>query len=416
MRAGRAMVGVDRGGPGEAGPVVLVVDDQELPRRALRAELEEVGFRVLEAGDGREALALFREAEPDVIVTDLVMPRADGIDLLSAIRERSRVPVVVFTSQSSVDSAVAALRGGADDFVVADGCDIDELVARVVDAARGAAQHVPGSLADRLPGRHPAIRRARERLLALAPLGVPLLIAGEPGTGRDTAARAVHALGPAPSGEFLRVEGRRFERTSSFPGHGTLYLDGADELSEDAAEWWGRRLPELEREGRWRVVASAGPGFGAGAGSLARRLSRFRIGLPPLRERRRDLGPVSEVLLADIAGRLGRPRPVLTPGALRLLAGQPWPRNLADLRALLERAVAYGGGTRIGEERVEELLREQRPSVAKLREQRRWHEREALLRALEESGGNISRAARRLGRSRAAVYRLIDKYRIDLER
>ncbi len=417
MSAERAMTRWDAD-PAEAlRPVVLVVDDQELPRRALRAELEELGFRVREAGDGREALAHFRAARPDVVVTDLVMPGADGIDLLAAIRESSRAPVVIFTSQSSVDSAVAALRAGADDFVVADGCGIDELVGRVVRAARRAARRAPGSLEDRLPGAHPAMRRARERLLALAPLAAPVLITGEPGTGRDTAARVLHDLGPGASGDFLRVEGRRFSRTRAFAGRGTLYVDGADELSEAAAEWWAGRLPEIEAEGRFRVVASAAPGFGSrrSGAVLARRLSRFRIFLPPLRDRRGDLRVVAEALLADIAARLERPRPALEPGAVRVLARQPWPGNLGDLRALLERAVAFGG-RRIGESLVRELLREERPSVARLRQERHWREREALLGALEDTGGNIAEAARRLGRSRAAVYRLIEKYRIDLER
>lgn len=417
MSTGRVMARRGADPPAEFRPLVLVVDDQELPRRALRAELEEIGFRVLEAGDGREALARFREACPDVIVTDLVMPRVDGIDLLAAIRERSRAPVVVFTSQSNAHSAMAALRGGADDFVVADGCSIDELVERVVRAARGAARRAPRSLEDRLPGAHPAMQRARDRLLALAPLATPVLIAGEPGTGRDTAARVLHALGPGAAGDFVRIDARTFSRTRAFPGSGTLYLDGADELSAEAAAWWARRLPELEAEARWRVVASAGPGFGArgGEASLARRLARFRIELPPLRERRGDLRLVAEALLADLAARLGRQQPELDLAAVRVLARQPWPRNLAELRALLERAVAFAG-RRIDEPLVRELLREERPSVARLREERNWRERESLLRALETAGGNIAEAARHLGKSRAAVYRLIEKYRVDLER
>ncbi|MDH3213785.1 MAG: response regulator [Myxococcales bacterium] len=96
---------------------ILLVDDLARPRRALAAELEDAGFAVIQAADGKEAWQRFCERQPDAVVTDMVMPRSDGLDLLSRIRTRSDVPVILFTARGSVQSAATAFKAGADDFL-----------------------------------------------------------------------------------------------------------------------------------------------------------------------------------------------------------------------------------------------------------------------------------------------------------
>ena len=113
---------------------VLVVDDHASARRALANELEDAGFEVVEAADGAEAWAIFRRGAPDVVITDLVMPRSDGLDLLSRIRSQSDVPVILFTARGSVASAASAFKGGADDFVASPDVDAEGLVAIVANA------------------------------------------------------------------------------------------------------------------------------------------------------------------------------------------------------------------------------------------------------------------------------------------
>jgi DNA-binding NtrC family response regulator len=107
---------------------VLVVDDQARARRALAAELEDAGFQVLEAGDGEEAWDCFQNERPDLVITDMVMPRADGLELLSRVRSRSETPVLIFTAYGSVESAVSALKGGAQEFVVSPDVEVEDLV------------------------------------------------------------------------------------------------------------------------------------------------------------------------------------------------------------------------------------------------------------------------------------------------
>ncbi len=107
---------------------VLVVDDQARPRRALAAELEDAGFTVVQAADGDEAWKQFCDRAPDAVVTDMVMPKRDGLDLLGKIRSRSDVPVILFTARGSVQTAASAFKAGADEFVSSPDVGVEELV------------------------------------------------------------------------------------------------------------------------------------------------------------------------------------------------------------------------------------------------------------------------------------------------
>ena len=107
---------------------VLVVDDQEIVRRALATELEDAGFDVVEAGDGKDAWECFQQREPALVVTDVAMPRSDGLELLGRIRGESDVPVIVFTAYGTVDAAVSALKSGADEFVSSEQLEPEEIV------------------------------------------------------------------------------------------------------------------------------------------------------------------------------------------------------------------------------------------------------------------------------------------------
>ncbi|GAG14000.1 unnamed protein product, partial [marine sediment metagenome] len=186
---------------------VLVVDDRARPRRALATELEDAGFAVVQAADGAEAWEQFRHHSPDVVITDMVMPRSDGLDLLSQIRSCSDVPVILFTARGSVESAATAFKAGADDFVSSPDVEVEGLVALVERAISGASPSLElGDLEQRLVGRSRAILRLREQISGLAPLRTPVLVSGEPGTGRDTVVRALHELGATADSELLEID------------------------------------------------------------------------------------------------------------------------------------------------------------------------------------------------------------------
>jgi DNA-binding NtrC family response regulator len=404
---------------------VLVVDDQALPRQALAGELADAGFAVIEAADGEEAWQRFSESVPDVVVTDLVMPKSDGLELLSRIRERSEVPVILFTARGSIQNATAAMKAGAQEFVASPDVALDELVQLVRDAAeRPLSNSEHPDLERRFVGDSRALKRLRERLAGLASLRTPVLVCGEAGSGRAAAVAALHELGVSSGGNLVRLSPDAPRLDNRLPPPAAVFLAGIDEFPDAAQRDWTERLLAAERDD-WkrgpRVFASAidAPAvlakdshFERGPG---RALLRFAVELPPLRTIREDIPAIARHLALQVGIRLGRTIG-LSPAAQQLLADQRWRGNAAELARLLERAITFSRGRQIRRELVADLLRELEEDIGTLRAQRAARERDQLIRALRETGGNISRSAEILNRSRSAIYRLIEKYEIRLTR
>jgi DNA-binding NtrC family response regulator len=404
---------------------VLVADDQPRARQALANELRDAGFDVCEADSGTEAWERFRGRRPDVVITDLVMPRSDGLDLLSRIREVSEVPVILFTAHGTPQAAAAAFKGGADEFICSPDVEIDELVGLVANAvSRTGATPAHPDLESRLVGESRAISRTRERLSGLAPLRTPVLIAGEAGSGRDTAARALHELGSSAGDELVRVDPRapRLATNRAIPA--AVYIDGIEALDAEGQAYWQKLIDEREQEAfrpRPRILAStslplatlgADERFARGVGRI---LLRFALELPPLADRAADVPQIAAALVERIGRSVGR-QVRLSPAARAYLAEQRWPGNLVQLERVLERAVTYSRARQIRRETVADVFEELSESLDAIRQRGSLRERQELLHALEVSRGNISRTAEMLDRSRAAVYRLIEKHGIPLNR
>jgi DNA-binding NtrC family response regulator len=401
--------------------IVLVVDDHKRPRRVLTSELEDAGYAVVQAGSGSEAWQLFCRHRPDVVITDLVMPRGNGLDLLQRIRVRSDVPVILFTARGSLQHAAAAFKGGADEFVASDAANIDELVA-LVDRARDGRKATPEhpEIASRLIGASVAMRRVRDRISALAPLRTPVLVSGEPGTGRRTSVECLHELGNTGGEETLQIRCERFQPGERLPPTGAIHLAGVERLNPDAQAYWRKKLASGEAFARRvRVFATASESLTEAtrlAGfdpELARIFERFSIELPPLRDRLEDVPAIADALAARIGRDIGR-RVKLSYAAKQALAERRWPGNCSELARVVERCVAFSRHHTVRLQLVEEVLAEQEPTLAEIREHSRLRERESLLAAIQSAGGNISLAARTLGRSRGSLYRLIEKHGIPL--
>ncbi len=404
---------------------VLVVDDRQSSRRALAAELEDAGFEVIEAEDGSHGWSQFRARRPDLVITDMVMPNSDGIDLLTRIRARSEVPVVVFTAHGSIEAAVTALKSGADEFVASADVETEELVglaSRLLDTA--APADLSSRIAERILGESPAIQRVRERIAGLATLSEPVAICGESGTGRDTIARALHDFGVTRGGEFLRVESNGRAATERLPESATIYLDNLDLLSLDAQRYWFERLSAGGRihSLQLRVLASVSRPLAMALDErridpdLAHWFLRFEISLPPLRERPMDIPILASALVERLGQSLGRPGVRLAPEAARRLREEHWPGNVSELACILEKLIAFSPAKQIRLGELVEILAEVKESVARIRERQGMIERQTLIEALRSTGGNVTRAAERLGRSRAAVYRLAEKHGLPLRR
>ncbi len=398
---------------------VLVVDDRVEARALVATELEEAGFDVVEAGDGVEGWHVFRKESPDLVVSDLRMPRADGIELLHRIRGESSVPVMLLTAFGDVPTAVAAMKGGAQEFLTFPE-DLDRMVERARQMiaelrSRAAAENLEA----RIVGSSPGMQAVRERIAGLAPLDVPVLVTGEPGTGRDLVVDTLHRLSHGANAPLLRVDGSACTCIPPLPSRGGVYLDGVDGLPAEQQLQWTERILERERSAdpaEVRIYAStSGPLHGgARPGSvepkLAELLLRFRIALPPLRDRLEDVPDLVKSLLPGLGARLGGSEIRVTRPALAALRSHDWPGNVTELASVIERVVAFSPDRTVSKAGVEASFAESSEGVSSARERRHRDQRAELVMLLDSCGGNLAEVARRLGISRGAVIYRAHKY------
>ena len=274
----------------------------------------------------------------------------------------------------------------------------------------------------RLPGASQSMRALRDRMLATASLSTPVLIAGEPGTGRDTAVEALYAVSERPGSTLVKIDAREFSPETQLPENATLYLDGIEHLKREAQTFWARRVDPQRGTHSWggvRLFASVSdpvPPLDCGHFDrvLGRALLHFLIRIPPLRERIQDLPAVAEGAIERIAAAMGRPPARLSRAALNFLAEQRFEGNIRQLEDLLIRALAFSRGHTLRRDLIRDLWVEREESLSKIRAHHSALQRIALLEKLRETGGNVTHTALAFGRSRSAIYRLIAKYGISL--
>jgi DNA-binding NtrC family response regulator len=434
---------------------VLVVDDEPKLGKYVAQALELDGHEVVRAGGGRGALELLAERALDVVVTDLRMPDVDGLAVLMAARARPSPPeVIVMTAFGTAESAVAAMKAGAADYVTKPFA-LEELRMRV---RRLAAQRTAESRADRLLQRltpdlvaqsqamQAALRAARQ----VAPTDATVLLLGESGTGKSQLARFIHYQGRRAAAPFVEVhcaalpeallEGELFGHekgaftgaTQRRPGHlaaadsGTLFLDEIGEITPATQVKLLRFLQERrfvplgateERTVDVRVVSATNRDLGEAvkAGTFREdffyRLNVFAIVVPPLRERREDVIPIAERFLAS----RGVPAAKLSAGAREWLLAHGWPGNVRELENAMERALILAGDVEIRADH----LGAGAPSAARPRKVTDLlvdgfdldaFEREVVYAALERAGGNKTRAARLLGITRRRLYSMLASF------
>jgi len=390
---------------------VLVVDDRPEARKLIAGEFEDAGFDVRHAVDGLQGWEAFQQEDPALVVTDLRMPRADGIELLQRIRSASDVPVIVLTAYGDVPTAVSAMKQGAQEFL-----SFPDDLGRMLEKARTLLARDEGdgaaALEDALAGRSSAMQQVRERVASLAQVKVPVLVIGESGAGRDTVVRAIHRLRHGPDAVVARVDCTTAASRGALTPDAAIYLDEVGRLPEAEQAFWYRVIDRSEASNgeecapvfasTWEdLTARAREGaFHAG---LAEALARFTVSLPPLRERLEDLDEIAPRIVRTVGRQLGLASARIEPAAIELLRSRSWPGNVRELAQILEKAVAFSPKGRVTARRTRDILAESSSSVATLRSERNRKEREELIRVLEECGGNLAEAGRRLRLSRGAV-------------
>lgn len=456
-----------------ANPRVLIADDQPDVLQALRLLLKGEGIVCVVVSTPEQALERLRTESFDAALIDLNYSRdttsgGEGLELLAALRKLDAdLPVVVMTAWGSIDIAVQAMQAGAADFIEKpwDNRRLLNVLGAQLKLARSRRREqrldaenrlLRGDDGEPFIAQAPSMQPVLELLRRVAPSDTNVLILGENGTGKGVLARLLHRMsrrsaqtmisvnmgGIAASvfesemfghtrGAFTDAKSDRIGRFELADG-GTLFLD---EIANIPAEQQPKLLRvledgELERLGSSRTIKldvrvvsatnaelPAEVAAGRFRKDLLYRLNTVEIRLPPLRERREDIAAMANDLLLRFAKRYQRDSLRLSPSALRALEDWHWPGNVRELAHVVERAVLMANGALI--EQVDVM-----PSVGSTASQAptssggalnlKQSERAMIQQALTQCEGNIQRTAQRLGLSRGALYRRMEKYGLEV--
>ncbi|MCA9650596.1 MAG: sigma-54-dependent Fis family transcriptional regulator [Myxococcales bacterium] len=437
-------------------PVILVVDDEPHVRFTLRAILEDEGLEVLEAEDGQQALEGLDARPVDLLVTDLSMPRLDGMGLLRALRERdASPPAIMITAHGSERTAVDAMKLGAIDYLPKP-FDADE-VARVIHRSLGTARleqenrrlRAGLQLGQTMVFASEPMQRVAELVERVAGKDVTVLVTGESGTGKELVARALVRGSRRATAPYLRfncaaitaelaeaelfghAKGSFTGATRSRPGlfreadGGTLLLDEIGELSPAMQASLLRVLQEGEVrpvgeehtvDVDVRLVAATNRDLrhevteGRFREDLFYRINVVRIHVPPLRERPADILPLAEHFAAKYAERFGVGEVRLSQRVRDQLVANPWPGNVRELEHAVERMVALATGPVIDELEDGPVPARSGDEAGGLKERLAAFERTILEEELAACDGNHSELARRLDLSRATLLDKLKRY------
>ena len=446
---------------------ILVADDEANIRKVLAATLRKEGYEVLTAADGAEALQLLDQGQVDVLLTDLRMPEVDGMELLHrALEAQPGLPVVILTAHGTVETAKTALKRGAFDYLEKP-FDRDELRVIIGKAAATAmlnteepepsSEHRYGMI-----GRSASLEEVFKTIEKVARSPSTVLITGESGTGKELIATALHQLSPRAGKPLIKINCAAIPRdlieselfgyergaftgaVGSKPGRfeladgGTLFLDEIGEIPPEMQVKLLRALQEheFERVGGVsttkvdvRLIAATNQNLeeearlGSFREDLYYRLAVVPIALPPLRARKDDIPLLVDHFVAKYNTRLGKSLTGLTDDAMACLMAYAWPGNIRELENVMERGVLFAEGALLGMDELPAALRKSSETpaavavesnepvptarVGPLKEIVKQHteslERDLICRALEVTGGNVTKAAEKLDISRKTL-------------
>lgn len=444
---------------------ILVVDDEPLITLAISHFLRDRGFEVRCCENGNQALKELEKEFFDLCIVDLRLPDIDGLTLLNHIKSKTQeTGVIIITAYADIKSAVQAIKSGAFDYV-AKPFNNEELLLTIekfleYKNLRAEVKELRQKLSEahtlnQIIGESRAIKDIINKIEVIAKTDVPVLIVGESGTGKELIADSIQALSDRKDKPYLKIncaaipenlfEAELFgHEKGAFTGaqalkkgkielanEGTLFLDEIAELPlslqpkllrilEDGTLYrlggerpikvdvrylyaTSRDLKSLVKEGRFRE-------------DLYYRINIVTIYIPPLRERREDIPPLIKHYLNFFAKKFNRPIPQITEEALNVLTNYDYPGNVRELKHALERAVLLAVDGRITINHLpEEIIKSKTLFLSNLKEYRLAKiqtEKEVILRALEESNWNKTKAAEKLGISRKTLWQKLKKFNL----
>jgi two-component system, NtrC family, response regulator AtoC len=445
--------------------IILVVDDDAVARQLLADALCKEGYDVEVAAGGADAIALGRAKRFDVVLTDIKMGEVDGLAVLREFRQRSpETAIVLLTAFGSMDGAVEAIKQGAYDYLAKPFKkeDIKLVVRRSLEHSRLVRENarIREELRERhgspLIGSSPVMLEVYKLIARVASGKSTVLLEGESGTGKELVAHAIHTNSPRRDCPFVPVNCAALQDTlleSELFGHekgaftgavvakqglfevasqGTLFLDEIGDIGQALQVKLLRVIQEQEVRHVGgtasikvdiRIVAATNRDLaqmvkeGKFREDLFYRLNVVRIVLPPLRERREDIPMLAHNFLQKVSSTNNQPVRGFVPEAMALLERYHWPGNVRELENVIERTVSLAPGPLIMPDDLPEAVRktESAPtggdeSLLSLDDVAKRH----LARVLKEAGGNKVRAAKILGIDRRTLYRMAERFGMDL--
>ena len=435
---------------------ILVVDDESIVRESLHDWFSGLGYEVVTAGSGEEALEILRRQAVGIMLADLVMPGMDGIQLMTEAKKIvPTISAVIITAHATIQTAIVAMREGAHDYIEKPFCPerVELLLKGLVEHQQLIEENL--SLRRKLEGQQSfgdVIGGSRKMLAILelaqtvAPTNATVLILGESGTGKEVIARAIHhhsrrrdeplivtACASLPEtlleselfgherGAFTGAVERTKGKFEAADG-GTLFLDEIGEVDVKTQVHLLRALEERkitrigsneETDVDVRVIAATSKDLkamtetGQFRDDLYYRLNVLTIQLPPLRERREDILPLARHFLQRFAAENDKTLSGFSAELVEFMLDYSWPGNVRELENMVERGVILAKGDEITRA---ELPHDMVASTAVAGETLEAMERNHILNVLGQTEGNISEAARRLGIQRTTLYNKLKKY------
>jgi DNA-binding NtrC family response regulator len=437
---------------------ILIVDDEENMRRILSQLLTRNGYTAYTAGNAQDALRILREHSVDLVITDLVMPAVNGLTLLTRLKDIDpSIPVIMITAYGTVDTAVAAMKKGAHDYVLKpfDNYEILYAVNKAISSAQNRHRELyrvtPGNL---LIGSSEKMAHIYELIDRIADSMATVLIRGETGTGKELVAQEIHNRSKRSDGPFISVncaalpdtlleselfgyeKGAFTGATNPKPGRfelaagGTIFLDEIGDMSVLMQSKLLRVLQDktITRLGGTetvstdvRILTATNKDLNQACSNnefrqdLYFRINVLNLRIPALREHKEDIADIARYFIKYYSKRDNKAIKQISDQSMAHLLAHDWPGNVRELENVIERAVVLSTQAEITPEDLgfHQVKKDDTNNLKdSIRDTKAQIEKNAIVKALKECGGNKSQAARKLGISRRTIMNKIKQYKI----
>ena len=415
-------------------PLILVVDDEPDIRELIKDILEDENYEVRIAADGQEAQQIFNEQQPDLILLDIWMPDIDGISLLKEFKQQNKnVTIVMMSGHGTIETAVEATRLGASDFIEKP-LSTAKLLRGVEQALENRAKQasIQKELAQIPVGKSQQIKLLREQVERVAKHEMPILLVGEPGVGKHCFSHYLHSLGQFSGGKFIELSPESFPldslKITSLAKNNCLYIHDLALLSDEAQALLlhlleSHKLQQCQLICATQYSLQKAVDNGDFLESLLYQLNSITLVVPPLRDHIEDIPELVHHFVDVQTPRSGLPYRRFTVAAQNRLRNHEWSGNILELKNVIQRLLVLGNGEDIDVADVDLALASEAEAIENgdetinfelpLREAREQFERIYLLRKLQETDGNVGKAAKLAGMERTHLYRKLRSLGID---